>query len=95
MVVGVAEESTLSVDTLEPSAPVRFITRSPPAVRSASDEAKNDGITRRAKVRIRNTVELCTPVLSTGRGGARLPIERSLGEGTFAQVTFCTGGLDE
>ncbi|MEN9723797.1 MAG: hypothetical protein RJB38_1783 [Pseudomonadota bacterium] len=92
LVVGVSEESTASGGELEVSAPVQTITRTRQAALGASDDPKEEP-QKRAKVRIRNTVELCTPTLSVSvAGGKVVPIEEAMGERTFDRASFCLGG---
>ncbi len=96
LTVGVSEESTQSISGgFQPSAPTQLIVRSTRRAEGASDRAGEEPA-RRANVRIRNTVELCTPILATSTGGAqRRPLAIALSESTLRQVSFCSGGIDE
>ncbi len=95
MVIGVSEESTASIDAdFQPSAPTMRITRSRRAAAGGSNENSVEP-NRRANVRIRNTVEICTPLLVAKSGTSAVPLASALNDATFNRVTFCTGGIDE
>jgi len=93
MVVGVSEEliPDKAVD-FTPSATTQVITAKKDSSGTASDAAQEEPDFR-AKVRIRNTVELCTPTLS-GRSlqGGLAPLSEAMSNASFDTVTFCSGG---
>ncbi|MFN7685806.1 MAG: hypothetical protein ACK5QT_10400 [Oligoflexia bacterium] len=82
MVIGVSEEP-LSGDSVEPDAPVTRISTSRTFLGSNEPRAEPN---RRSEVRVRNTVEICTPVrVSGGR-------EIDWGENSLNGLSVCTGG---
>ena len=97
LVVGVSEESTQEIDSgFSPSAPTQMIARRRAVAANAEASDDPGEQPRRANVRIRNTVEMCTPILFSNDGGAgRKPIGDAMGDRTFRTVGFCRGGLDE
>jgi hypothetical protein len=95
VVIGVSEESTSDIASdFQPSAPTMRITRTRRAAAGGSNESGAEP-NRRANVRIRNTVEICTPLLVAKSGTSSVPMASSLNDETFNRVTFCTGGIDE
>jgi hypothetical protein len=95
LVIGVSEETTLGIGTdFQPSAPTMRITRTKKAAEGGSNEAGKEP-NRRADVRIRNTVEICTPILVSQSGTSSVPVASALSDVTFNRLTYCTGGIDE
>ena len=93
LVTGVSEESTLNGSDFQVSAPTVLIARSRRAAAGGSNEAGAEP-QRRARVRVRNTVEICTPLLVGLNGSNRVPLASALTEESYRQVRFCTGGID-
>lgn len=95
LVVGVSEESTLNLGSdFQPSAPTMMITRSRKAALGGSNENGTEPV-RRANIRIRNTVEICTPMIVAKTGTGSVELASALTDQTFNRITFCTGGVDE
>ncbi|MBU6374419.1 MAG: hypothetical protein KGQ59_00325 [Bdellovibrionales bacterium] len=94
LVVGVSEESTDDgKGEADYSAPTEWITRSKKAALGASTQAQVEP-ERRAEVRIRNTVEICTPVLFTqmSAGGNWTDISRGFNDKTFSSGSILCAG---
>jgi Flp pilus assembly protein TadG len=88
MVIGVSEESTASGQADVRSAPSQPITSKKQGQGSNENQAEPDS---RSLVRVRNTVELCTPVRVAsigGSGGSELTPEK-IQEGKFTSVSYC------
>ncbi|NDD92001.1 pilus assembly protein [bacterium] len=95
VVIGVSQEATGTSSNVEALAPTQWITRSKKAAAGASNEAQKEPA-KRAEVRIRNTVEMCTPNLFAERSGSssQILVQEGLDDGTFRRLTFCRGGQD-
>lgn len=95
MVVGVSEETTDIQSSGEAeilaTAPTLPITSRKQLPGSNENQMEPD---TRSIVRVRNTVELCTPyrVAKSGTGGAVEINTKSLTEGTATSVAFCRSG---
>lgn len=95
MVVGVSEETTDvssgGSSEIVATAPTLPITSRKQLPGSNENQTEPDA---RSIVRVRNTVELCTPyrVAQSGTGGAVELRSESLAESTAANVAFCRSG---
>ena len=93
LLVGVSEESTGDQADLQVSAPTEWITRSKKAAMGASTQAQSEP-DQRAEVRIRNTVEICTPVLfaQMSSGGDWTDISTGFNDKTFSSGSILCAG---
>lgn len=95
LVVGVSDELVPEALTEEfvPVATTQLITEKSKAAQGVADPTGEEPRAR-AKVRIRNTVELCTPILSVrGPDGKPVATELGLGNSSFDNMTFCSEGV--
>jgi hypothetical protein len=101
MVIGVSDNKAGSseTDTYEPEASTQSVVRSGKAPQR--DGSSKEELNSRARVRIRNTISLCTQsnVIASGGGGTSEMSSKNLinaGEGPRANIfRYCRGPLDE
>lgn len=98
MVIGVSDNKAASAETetYEPEATTQLVVRSGKAPKK--DGSSKEELNERARVRVRNTISLCTQsnVITTGEMTAKNLIASGEGSGSKAKMfMYCRGPLDE